>query len=63
MKKPKHEKRMIDDIEELPEEFEEDSLEGVDDPEEEDLEEDTTEELTEDDFYRFKESLPSDWEG
>ena len=63
MKKSKHKKKVLDDIEELPEELEEDFSEGVEDPDEEELEEDTTEEIMVDDFHRFKESVPSDWEG
>lgn len=47
-------KQELDDCEDLPEE-----MEG----EAEEVYEETTEEITVDDFHRFKESLPSDWEG
>lgn len=62
MKKPKQQKKLLDDIDELPEESESDLEDALPYPEEEEEESDTTEEITEDDFYRFKETQPSDWE-
>ncbi len=59
VKKPKHEKKVLDDIELLPEELEEDFSEGVDD----DVEEETTKEIMVDDFRQFKDDAPADWDG
>lgn len=52
----------------LEEQYEEELADCQDLPEEaegeaEEAYEETTEEITVDDFHRFKESLPSDWEG
>ena len=60
LRKPKQQKKILDDIEELPEETEEDFLSGVDDG----IEEDTTHELSEEDFNQFNSDLPkaNDWE-
>ncbi len=68
MKKPKHEKKIMDDIEELPEELEDDEF-VPDDEEPLEYEEypdlvddDVTKEIMEDDFNQFKEDRPKDWE-
>jgi hypothetical protein len=68
VKKPKHEKKIMDDIEELPEELEDDEF-VPDDEEPLEYEEypdlvddDVTKEIMEDDFNQFKEDRPKDWE-
>lgn len=59
MKKPKHVQKNIDDeIYCEPVHFPDD-IEILPEESEDDLESDTTEEITEEDFYRFKDSLPS----